>query len=216
MDIYWELPKKRKFSELGDENDVVEPKKLKLIEDKDKMIYALDTEIHFTEQITKITIETLIKKITKVINKYHDEYVGTDKKLNITFVIDSPGGCLSSTFKFIDFIMSTKKKYPYIEFTSVITGSCCSGASLITVIADKRQMTRLASVMIHTLHAMKTDFYDHLMSYSDHLQTQHEKMVKIYLDHSNCTRKQLETFLTNETWFDPETYLKLGFIDEII
>jgi len=221
MDIIYES-KKRKFDAINDnENDndneyFVEPKKIKLFKNENKMIYALDTEVHFTEQINKTTIETLIKKITKIINKYHDKYEGTNDKLNITYIVDSPGGCLSSTFKFIDFISLTKKKYPYINFTSVITGCCASACTLISIPTDKRQMTRLASVMIHQLKSGRESKFAEFMSYSKHLNNQHEKLVKIYLDNSNVTREQLENLLINETWMTPEEYKCYGFIDEII
>lgn len=218
MELYYGV-KKRKLDEISEESDDIQSKKIKLADENDnknKMIYSTDTEIRFTEQINKITIETLIKEINKIIQKYHTKYVNTDKKLNITYIVDSPGGLLSSTFKFIDFISLTKKKYPYVNFNSIITGSAASGATLITICADKRQMTKLSSAMIHNLSANKTGSYNHLMSYSDHLKSQHEKIVQIYLNYSKCTREQLETFLTNETWMTSEQYLRHGFIDEII
>lgn len=155
-DIYWgmEQNNKRKFDEIEDDYDEpsMEPdrKKFKLFKN-DKMIYTIDSEIHFNGGINAVSIETLIKKITKLINKNVEKFKGSKEKMEITLICSSPGGHLDPLFKFIDFISLVKLKYPFVTFTSIATGNIASAMTLLCVIMDKRLMTRNATAMVHEL-----------------------------------------------------------------
>lgn len=157
MDINWGITEnnKRKYDNMvdGDEPIMDEPdkKRFKLFKSPDKMIYTIDNEIHFTEGINARTIELLIKKITKLINKNADKYKGGKEKYEIFIIVDSPGGSVNAILKFVDFITLTKKKYPFVTFTSVTTGCAASAGSVLSTSLDRRLMTRNATMMIHEL-----------------------------------------------------------------
>ncbi|ARF12294.1 Clp protease [Klosneuvirus KNV1] len=158
MDLYWGIKEnnKRKFDEIDSDGDsdreTMEPdrKKFKLFKN-DKMIYTIDSEIHFTMGVTSTSIETLIKKITKLINKNSDKYKDGKARFEIFLVIDSGGGSVNAILKFVDFLTLVKKKYPFVTFTSIVSGQACSAASIMAVACDKRMMTRNATFMIHEL-----------------------------------------------------------------
>lgn len=154
MDIFWgDKNNKRKFDEIDDYDEPsMEPerKKFKLFK-SDKMIYTIDNEVHFTDSVNSRSIETLIKKITKLINKNHEKYVGGKEKFNINIIIDSGGGGVFAICKFVDFLTLTKKKYPYVTFTTIVTGWAASAASIMSCVGDRRLMTRNATYMIHEL-----------------------------------------------------------------
>ena len=223
MDLYWGIKEnnKRKFDEIDSDGDsyreTMEPdrKKFKLFKN-DKMIYTIDSEIHFNEPINARSIETLIKKITKLINKNNDKYKGSKERFEISIIMSSPGGSIDSLLKFVDFISLTKKKYPFVTFTSIATANIASAATVACTIMDKRLMTRHGTAMIHQLRSSNAGKFSELMSYSKHLTDLHEKLINIYLQHCNCTREKLEELLKHETWMDAETYKSYGFIDEII
>ena len=70
------------------------------------MIYNVGTEIHFTSDINNENIEAVIKLITKIINKHEKDYKGgDDDKLTITYIVDSPGGSVTSILEFVDYII---------------------------------------------------------------------------------------------------------------
>ncbi len=214
--------KKRKFD--GDQPFYVKKQKLggdgikkhKLFSTGDKMIYAIGNEIHFTAGINKQTVEKIIRKITKIINSNHDKFKDSDEKLEIAYVVDSPGGCVTSILKFVDFIKMTKKKYPYVEFISVATGMVASAGTIMCVCADKRYMTKNAHAMIHELSAGSSGKYQHLMSYSKYLTNLHDALLNIYLEKCSLIKENLEKLLTEETWFNAEEYLALGFVEKLI
>lgn len=217
--IYWGA--KRKFSEISDDSNQskdVQPvsKKPKLVTYDDEMIYAIGTEVHFTADINKENIETIIKKITKIIHKNKNKYSDSDEKLRIAYIVDSPGGCVTSILKFVDFINMVKKKYPWVEFQSIATGLVASAGTIMCVVADKRMMTKNAHAMIHELSSGSSGKFTHLMSYSKFLTSLHDTLMNIYLKGTNLNKDQLEKLLSTETWFNSQEYLEHGFVDEIV
>ena len=191
------------------------PKYFKL---ENKMIYSIGTEIHFTAAITKETIETIIKKITKIIDKNHEKYQDWkqgNEKLVITYVVDSPGGCVNSILKFVDYLNLVRAKHPYVEFVSVITGLVASAGTIMCVVADKRFMTPYSHAMIHELSSGNSGKYTHFISYSKFLSSLHETLLDIYLQHTNKEKDELEDLLKTETWFNAPEYMRHGFVDEI-
>ena len=211
MDIWWGLPSNSISSDLSAGNK-------RKRDESNHLIYATGKEIHFSVEINTLTISYLIELIAKIIHKNKDDFSDDSaEKLTITYIIDSGGGSVIAILKFYDFIRLTKKKYPWIEFVSIINGLAASAATVMGIVADKKYITENSSVMIHELatgfsHAK----YTHIMSYSDHLTDLHTKLLNIYLRHGcNKDKAQLEILLKNETWMNSEQYVSIGFVDEI-
>jgi ATP-dependent protease ClpP protease subunit len=179
-----------------------------------KMIYAVGTELHFTESISDETIEDVIRKITKIIQKNKDNH-SSDDKLKISYIVDSPGGSCTAILKFVDFINLVKTKYPCVEFQSIITGLVASAGTIMCMVADKRLMTRNSHAMIHELSSGNSGKYTHLMSYTKFLESLHAKLVNIYVEKTSKSKEEIEELLNTETWFDADSYLSYGFVDEI-
>lgn len=195
--INWGVENKKKIYEIDD----------------DDLIYAIGTEIHFNDDVTKRTIEKLIKLINKVIHEKKQNF--NDDKLTITYVVDSPGGCVSSILKFVDFVTITKEKYPEIEFVSIITGLAASAGTIMAIVADKRLITKNASAMIHELSSGNEGKFTHMSSYIKWLTNLNDTLVNIYVEKSSQTKEDIELLLKNETWYSAEDYLKAGFVDKI-
>lgn len=214
--IYWGIKDNKRKAEHDIGLDNKKKRKIIMIDNNNKSIYTIGTEIHFTDSINKRTIETLIRSVTKLINKHHKEYEGGTEKLKITIVVDSPGGCVTSVLKWVDFVARIKSKYPYVEFVSIATGMSASASTILCVSCDRRLSTRYANHMIHQLRSGTSGKYTELMSYGKHLSDLHEILLDIYMERCKVTRKELEEFLKDESWMTSKEYLKLGLIDEII
>jgi ATP-dependent protease ClpP protease subunit len=207
--------KKRTYSKMS--NKTTTPKKPKFVFGGNKRIYTIGTEIHFTDGINNDTIEIVIRKITKIINENHKKYEDSGETLTITYIVDSPGGSVTAILKFVDYIKLARKKYPYLKFTSIITGCVASAGTIMCIVADKRLMTHHAHSMIHELSSGNSGKYTHLISYSNHLTNLHEALLNIYMDGTNNkqTKEDLEKLLATESWFTAKEYLDGGFVDEI-
>lgn len=187
--------------------------------EEDRMIYALGTQIHFTAQINSHTIERLIKVFTKVIKENIPKFGVKLQKgefIDIDYIVDSPGGSVTSVLKFVDFMKMVKHKHPYFRFNSIITGMVASAGTTMSVIADRRYMTENAFAMIHELSSGTGGKYTEMMSYAGFLSKMHVRLVDIYLEHNHLiTKEKLELLLMKESWFGAEEYKQLGFVDYI-
>lgn len=191
------------------------------VEKKDKMVigndltYSFGAEVHFSENVTKDSIERVIKLMTKIVYDHEKKYKGEKKKLVITYIVDSPGGSVHAILKFVDFINLVKLKHPHISFVSIATGMVASAGTIMCVVADKRMATTYSQMMIHELSSGNSGKYTQLMTYSKHLTTLHNILLDIYMKVSKVDRDVLEKLLGEETWCNAEDYLKLGLIDSI-
>jgi ATP-dependent protease ClpP protease subunit len=181
----------------------------------EKFVYTIGNEIHFTANINKISIQEIIRQMTNLIHEHKKKSDEEPEKLNIVYTVDSPGGSVTSILKFVDFITLAKKKYPFVEFTSIITGLTASAGTIMAIVADKRYMTKNAHAMIHELSSGNQGKYTELRSYCKFLDQLHEKLVTIYCDKTKKTKEEIEQLLKNETWFSADEYLKYGFVEEI-
>lgn len=189
-------------------------KKRKYIEIENEMIYTIGNEIYFTEDVNTESIEHLKKEIIKLVESKIKKST-KDSKLNVVYIVDTHGGCVSSVLKFVDFLNLIRKKYKDITFTSIINGTVASAGTIMCAVADNRYMTKHATAMIHELSSGNRGHFTHLVSYTEHLKKEHLKLVDIYKDNSKMSRDEIEELLKNETWFTAEEYLKKGLIDEI-
>lgn len=218
MNIYWGInndddqpTRKRRKINNNDES----LNKRKLFEMDDELIYSFGTEVHFTGPIDKNSIATVIKEITKVVNKKNEEGYDKDEKITICYIVDSPGGCVTSVLKFVDFLNIVRQKHPNIEFVSIGTGLIASAGTIMCAVADKRYMTSNSYAMIHELSSGNIGKYTHLVSYTKYLSQMHDRLVDIYLKKSKMTKQEIEAFLKDESWFSAKEYLEKGLIDEI-
>jgi ATP-dependent protease ClpP protease subunit len=181
------------------------------------LIYTVNNEIHFTAGIDKDTIEEIIKQISMIISANKKKYENTDDILNITYIVDSPGGSVLSILKFVDFIYTVKKKYSFIHFTSIITGLVASAGTIMCVIADKRLMMPHGYAMIHELSSGNSGKYTHIVSHNKFLEQLHNCLADIYMNNNfSGTRKELEILLKDESWYNATDYKNIGLIDEIL
>jgi ATP-dependent protease ClpP protease subunit len=196
---------------------------------------AGEREVHFNAHIDGATITRMKKLIATIINDNKDELVkfddngkipnGREKNpyVVITYIVNSPGGCVHSVLDFVDYINHLRNIFSNIRFTSIITGMVASAGTVMCVIADKRQMTKFAFSMIHELSTeVSRSNYTHIMTHAEFINDVHEALVIIYqvyrgIDPANIEKKkELENLLKNQVWMTSKKYKELGFVDEII
>jgi len=181
----------------------------------EKFVYTIGNEIHFTANINKISIQEIIKQITNLIHEHKKKSDNEPERLNIVYTVDSPGGSVTSILKFVDFINAAKKKYSFVEFTSIITGLTASAGTIMAIVADKRYMTKNAHAMVHELSSGNQGKYTEFKSYCGFLDQLSDKLINIYCDRTKKSRQEIEVIMRNETWFSADEYLNYGFIDEV-
>lgn len=240
--------KKRRYQEtMGDESNKNEYKidpyylSLEYPDRYEKAIFiAGNKEIHFNAQIDNETISRMKKLISIVVNE-NKEYLikntsdkssgsdtNTNKKVKdpdvvITYIVNSPGGSVIDILDFVDYIQLLRKTYSNIKFTSIVTGLCASAATIMCVIADKKQMTRFAFAMVHELSTgLNRTNFTKAIGHATFIKSMHNALITIYnefrgISMDNKTEiAKLEDMMLRETWMTASEYMSHGFVEEIL
>lgn len=182
---------------------------------QDNGIFVIGNEIHFSCGINKDSIQEIIKMMSVLIHEHKEQSSGTPEELTITYIVDSPGGSVTSVLKFVDYLNIVRSKYKWVKFVSIISGMSASAGTIMAIVADEKYITENAHAMIHELSAGNSSKYTELMSYMDYLSKLHNTLVKIYCNNTCKSEKEIEELLRRETWFSADEYHKNGFVDGI-
>jgi len=125
--------------------------------------------------------------------------------------VNSHGGDLFDGLAAMDEIR--KSKVPII---SIVDGCAASAATLMTIAADKRQINKHAYMLIHQLSSGMWGKYKEMKDEMENIDSMMKTIRKIYLEYTKIPKKKLDEILDHDLWFDAETCLKYGLVDEII
>ena len=125
--------------------------------------------------------------------------------------INSEGGDLFAGLSMSDAIRICK-----VPVTTIIEGEAASAATIISVVADKRMITKNSHMLIHQ---MSTSFWGKYNEFLDEMKNQKtlmDIMKKIYNKYTNITIKELNVCLKKDIYWTPEYCLENGLVDEIL
>jgi ATP-dependent Clp endopeptidase proteolytic subunit ClpP len=125
--------------------------------------------------------------------------------------INSYGGSVFSGFAAVDYILQSK-----VPVHTIIDGCAASAATIMSVVGTKRYMHRNAYMLIHQLSSGMWGNYRQLVDEMENCDILMERIKEIYRRHTKIPKKQLDEMLKHDLWWDAETCLKYGLIDEII
>ena len=125
--------------------------------------------------------------------------------------VNSHGGDLFAGLAAMDEIR--KSKVPVI---SIVDGCAASAATLMTIAADKRQINKHAYMLIHQLSSGMWGKYKEMKDEIENVDNMMKTIREIYLEYTKIPKKKLNEILDHDLWFDAETCLKYGLVDEII
>jgi len=215
----------------------------------DKAIFiAGEKEIHFNAQIDGGTISRIKKLISLIVDdnkeslikrldpseshvshvSHQDDKRTSGKKVKdpdvvITYIVNSPGGSVIDILDFVDYIQLLRKTYLNLKFTSIITGMCASAATIMCVIADKKQMTRFAFAMIHELSTgLNRSNYTKVINHGSFIKSMHNHLLTIYNEFrgigmdDQAEIAKIEDMMLRETWMTADEYRGHGFVEEIL
>jgi ATP-dependent Clp protease, protease subunit len=139
------------------------------------------------------------------------EIIYLKKNIPIIIHINSPGGTVFSAFATVDTIINCR-----VKIITIIEGVASSAASLISIVADKRYITKNSFIMIHELSdsingkfkTIKEEFLNDKLL----LRT----MKNIYLKNTKLKKNDLDIDIANKLYWTADTALEKGFVDKII
>lgn len=181
------------------ENKDKKKPKVSDIDLKEKRIIYLDGEID--DKLAKETIETLI-------------CLDLCNHKDITMIINSPGGSVSSGLAIYD-TMSVIKS----NVSTVGIGRIASMATILLVngAKGKRYLLPNAEVMIHEVSSFNYGKLAEMNDKLEHTRKLNERLVKILANKTNRTIKQIKQDTINKDhWLNATAALKQGFVDKIL
>lgn len=168
--------------------------------------------IYFYGEVNSQSCEELRKKLSEMdfnAKLFEIEYNAKAPPINLH--IQSTGGSLLDSLYISDFINNLKT-----PINTYVDGYVASAASLISVMGDKRYMTKNSMILIHQLASGGEGKYQELDDNMKNLQQMMNKVKSIYLSKTKLEYLQLEDILKHDLWLDANTCKKYGLIDEII
>ena len=207
VDIWYSKAKKR------DKDDDDDYENSAASNDSKDRVEVYNNAIYFYSEVKRSNNLTLNKKLIEVSNKYINisNSLNLEEIIPINLHINSYGGSVFAGFSSVDYIIQSKA-----PITTVIDGCAASAATIMSVVGVHRKINRNAYMLIHQLSSGMWGKYEELkddMKNSDILM---ERIKQIYRDHTKIPTKKLNDVLKRDLWWDAETCLKYGLVDEII
>lgn len=176
------------------------------------IVSAQDNNIYFYSEVSRPKVLSLNKSLTRVSNSIKNRSnVLEAEDIPIKLHICSYGGSVFSGFAAVDYIAGCK-----VPVHSYIDGCAASAATLMSVVAEKRYIHKNSFMLIHQLSSGMWGNYEALKDSMENCDILMETIRNIYVKHTKIPKKQLNDILKRDLWFDAETCLKYGLIDEII
>ena len=177
----------------------------------EKNIKRTNNHIYFYSEVTRETIFDLIMHIKDA----EEENLITSIKLHIESIpiflhINSKGGSVFDAFNAIDVIQSSR-----MPIHTIIEGATASAGTLISVVGEKRYMTKNAFMLIHQLSSVCWGKMSEIEDEFENLQELTEKIKNIYSENTKIPKKELNKLLQHDLWLNSSKSLKYGLVDEL-
>jgi ATP-dependent Clp endopeptidase proteolytic subunit ClpP len=124
--------------------------------------------------------------------------------------INSFGGSVFDAMTAIDVIQNSK-----IPVHTIIEGATASAGTLMSVVGKKRYMRPNAYMLIHQLSSGCWGKMAEIEDEFKNLQCIMTRIKDIYKENAKIPKKELGDVLKHDLWWDKDTCIKYGLIDEI-
>ena len=198
MERYWGEKKQLVDKTNGDNNE--------------KHISVQDNKIYFYSGVNRNSCVELNKKIGEMESKS----LTLSKTLgilppSIKLFINSGGGSIVSGIASMDTILRTQ-----VPVHTYVDGFSASAATFLTVVGEKRFMSRNSYMMIHQLSSNFWGTYSNFEDEKENLDLMMKTIKDIYKKYTKLPMKKLDEILKHDLMWDAQTCLKYGIVDEII
>ena len=181
--------------------------------DKNNVVETSNNRIYYYSEVSRQKILVLNKSLKNLNDNLLNQaqLLGLDNPANIYLHVNSFGGSVFAGLSAVDYIQSCE-----VPVITVVEGCAASAATLFSVVGTHRQMRSNAFMLIHQLSSGMWGKYEELKDSLDNCDLFMRIIKDIYNEHTKIPKKKLNEILKHDLWFDSETCLEYGLIDEII
>ena len=191
------------------ENDIDPFEKLKSLMGSNEVSDKENNHIYFYTEVNQDTCLDLNRKITslnKELLKYAIEY--DCEPPNIYLHINSYGGCIFSAMAVIDTIKNSR-----VPIVSIVEGNAASAATMISMVCNKRYITKNSFMLIHQLSSVSSGKYEALKDEFLNDTKLMELIYKLYSEHTTMSDKKIKNVLTRDIWWTSDECIETGLVD---
>ena len=177
-------------------------KKKRVSDIKIDQILLRRRQVFLFDEVKEETIRNLVKEIIALDNINSDP---------IMLYINSPGGSVDDGFALIDVIRGIQS--PVI---TIIIGSACSMAGVISIAGDKRLMSEHSIWMAHDMKAGIRGKTKDILDTAEFFKKEQKKLFSFIRKNTKLSEAEIQNAISGALWLYPKECLKKGIIDAII
>jgi ATP-dependent protease ClpP protease subunit len=174
---------------------------------------VIGSNIYFYEDITPKSILNLTKALKELENTFIQEKIQRNQLFisPINLNIMSQGGMLLPALSVLDTILNCKAPvHTYID------GYCASAATFLSVVGKRRFIKKHSMMLIHQLTAATWGKYADIKDDVKNFDLWMFLIKDVYQKYTKVPTRKLNEILKHDMWWDAETCLKYGLVDEIL
>jgi len=156
--------------------------------------------VELNKKIGELQVKSITMANTLDVEPYH-----------IHLYINSGGGSITAGISSMDTIL--RCKVPVITY---VDGLCASAATFLSVVGNKRYISKHSYMLIHQLSSNFWGKYSEFQDEKQNLDLMMDTIVNVYKEYTKVPVRKLNEILKHDLMWDAKTCLKYGLVDEII
>ena len=181
--------------------------------DKNNVVETTNNRIYYYSEVSRQKILVLNKSLRNLNDNLLNQaqLLNLDNPANIYLHVNSFGGSVFAGLSAVDYVKSCE-----VPVVTVVEGCAASAATLFSVVAPHRQIRNNSFMLIHQISSGMWGKYEELKDSLDNCDLFMRIIKDIYGEYTKIPKKKLNEILKHDLWFDAETCLEYGLVDEII
>ena len=183
----------------------------------DSDVYREGNHIYFKTDVNTESIDKLyriIRSYQKEVDfiKINNQTVADVNIKDLYIHITSYGGSLHEAYLAYDVIKRSK-----LSINTIIEGYAASAGTIMSIAGKRRYMTPTSIMLIHQLSTGMGGKFEEIKDDFENSEQDMKRIVSLYLKEcgGKMKKKFIEEQLKHDKWWDANTALKNGLIDEI-
>ena len=178
----------------------------------EKFISVHENKIYYYSNVNRESAVELNKKIGELESKSLTMSKTLDIDTpSIKVLINSGGGSITAGISSMDTIL--RCKVPVITY---VDGLCASAATFLSVVGNKRYISKHSYMLIHQLSSSFWGKYSEFKDEKQNLDLMMDTIKNVYKKYTKVPVRKLNEILKHDLMWDAKTCLKYGLVDEII
>ena len=176
-------------------------------------VYSRGNHIIFKGDVNKDNVYQLGEEIHKLNKEFRELEKNLEsvevKPKPIYLHINSYGGYLDDAWAAIDFIKNSK-----IPIHTVVEGRVASAASMMSVVGEKRYMSKYSRILIHQLSGGVWGKMAEIEDAWEDCKEATEDIIVLFINHTRMKRTEITKQLKHDRWWNLDQCKQKGLIDE--